>query len=134
MNFSDIELPSNKKFGIFFGGIFAIISAYFFVKSHVLIGSIFIGLSIIFALLAFTKSEALLPLNKLWMRFGLLLGLIVSPIVLGLIFFLIFMPIGLLMRLFGRDELRLKTKSAASYWKEREPSSSPAADSFKNQF
>ena len=133
MKFPDIELPSNRKFGLFFAAIFAIASAYFITEDSHTIAWLFAGSAIVFAVLALTQSDILLPLNKLWMRFGLLLGMIVSPIVLGAIFFVIFTPIGFLMRLFGRDELRLKRTSAASYWKVREPSG-PSADSFKNQF
>ena len=86
----------------------------------------------IFLLITLIKSDALLPLNKLWMRFGLLLGMIVSPIVLGVIFFGLFTPIAMLMRLSGRDELRLKFTQKASHWISRgEPIKS---ESFKHQF
>ena len=133
MKFSDIELPSNKKFGLFFASIFTIVSAYCFIESIHTTAWIFFGLACIFALIGLLKPKILQPLNKLWMRFGLLLGMIVSPIVLGVIFFVMFTPIGLLMRFFGRDELRLKVRGAPSFWKVREPSG-PASDSFKNQF
>jgi len=75
--------------------------------------------SIVFFLITFFKAEILTPLNKLWMKFGLVLGMIVSPIVMGAIFFIIFTPIGILMRLFGRDELHLKFKKSYSYWNRR---------------
>ena len=78
------------------------------------------------------KADLLHPLNKLWMRFGLLLGMIVSPIVLGAIFFLLFTPIAVLMRLFGRDELRLRFKKQSSHWIKREKETQ--SQSFKNQF
>ena len=78
------------------------------------------------------KSDALLPLNKLWMYFGILLGMIVSPIVLGIVFFGLFTPIAMFMRLSGRDELRLKLTQKASHWISRsEPIKS---ESFKHQF
>ena len=79
------------------------------------------------------KAELLLPLNKLWMSLGLLLGMIVSPIVLGIIFFGMFTPISQLMKLFGRDELRLKLKNRGSHWRLKELTSTPP-ESFKNQF
>ena len=80
----------------------------------------------------YVDKEALLPLNKLWMQFGLLLGMIVSPIILGLIFFGLFTPIAMLMRISGRDELRLKLTEKASHWISRgEPIKS---ESFKQQF
>ncbi len=133
MNFSSIELPSNRKFGVFFAGIFSLTSGYFFYQNAVSIAWVSAGLAFMFLFLAFIRPELLLPLNKLWMGLGFLLGMIVSPIVLGAIFFLIFTPIGLLMRLVGRDELRLKPIISSSYWKVRNPKG-PTADSFKNQF
>ena len=88
--------------------------------------------SLILLVLSVVKAEILLPLNKLWMRFGLFLGMIVSPIVLGAIFFGLFMPIAFLMRFTGRDELRLKFYKKPSHWiVRREPIKS---ESFKNQF
>ena len=60
--------------------------------------------------------KILLPLNKLWMKIGILLGMIVSPIIMGLIFFGIFTPIAFFMRLFGRDELRLRFKKKETHW------------------
>ena len=92
----------------------------------------FIAAAVIFLLVTLTKSDALLPLNKLWMRFGLLLGMIVSPIVLGVIFFGLFTPIATLMRLSGRDELRLKYTQRASHWISREEPIK--SESFKRQF
>ena len=73
------------------------------------------------------------PFNKLWFKFGLLLGKIISPIVLGLIFFVIITPVGLLMRLAGRDELQLKLNDSHTHWKIRSPVG-PQPDSFKNQY
>ena len=93
---------------------------------------LFSATSLIFLVFTLVKDELLLPFNKLWMRFGLLLGIIVSPIVLGIIFFGLFMPIATLMRVSGRDELKLKFSGKASHWISRsEPIKS---DSFKNQF
>ena len=133
MKFSDIELPSNRKIGFFFSVVFLLLAAYFFSADSANWAAIFIFLSLVFSLVAITKPALLLPLNKLWMRLGLLLGMIVSPIVLGLIFFLIFTPVGFFMRLAGRDELLLKFKSANSYWKPRQEHSD-YSDSFKHQF
>ena len=88
--------------------------------------------SIVFFLITFFKADILRPLNKLWMSFGLFLGMIVSPIVMGAIFFIIFTPIGILMRLFGRDELLLKFKVKPSYWTNR--NEDIHSNSFRNQF
>jgi len=128
-----VQLPSNKKFGLFFSFVFAIISAYFLYINFVLISTIFFSLGLIFFILALIKPNSLLPFNKIWMNFGLLLGSIVSPIIMGIIFFGLFTPIGFLMRIFGRDELRLKVKLASSYWKIRDPQAD-VSQSFKNQF
>tara|TARA_B100000686_G_scaffold316156_1_gene363707 strand:- start:375 stop:629 length:255 start_codon:yes stop_codon:yes gene_type:complete len=79
-------------------------------------------------------SELLLPLNILWFRLGIILGKIISPIVIGLIFFFIITPIALLGRLMGRDELKLKrNKVSETYWVERKPVG-PDPKTFKNQF
>jgi len=132
MKFSEIELPSNRKFGFFFTFVFGLAAAYFYYSANVSWAYVFIGSASIFLVVTFVMSDALLPLNKLWMRFGLLLGMIVSPIVLGIIFFGLFTPIAMLMRLSGRDELRLKFSHKVSYWITRsEPIKS---ESFKHQF
>ena len=132
MKFSEIELPSNRKFGIFFTFVFALAAAYFYNSDIMTWAYLFSATSLIFLVITLVKDELLLPLNKLWMRFGLLLGIIVSPIVLGVIFFGLFTPIAMLMRLSGRDELKLKFSRKASHWISRsEPIKS---GSFKNQF
>ena len=132
MKFSEIELPSNRKFGIFFTFVFAVAAAYFYNSDIMTCAYLFSVTSLVFLAVTLVKDELLLPFNKLWMRFGLLLGIIVSPIVLGIIFFGLFMPIATIMRVSGRDELKLKFSRKASYWISRsEPIKS---DSFKNQF
>jgi len=131
-HFAEIELPSNRKFGFFFTFVFAVAAAYFYYLANVSWAYVFIGAASIFLLVTLIKSDALLPLNKLWMRFGLLLGIVVSPIVLGIIFFGLFTPIAMLMRLCRRDELRLKFSHKVSHWTTRsEPIKS---ESFKQQF
>ena len=132
MNFSEIELPSNRKFGLFFTFVFAVAAAYFYYAENIVWTYAFVVASLIFLLITLIKSDALLPLNKLWMRFGLLFGMIVSKIVLGIIFFGLFMPIAVLMRLGGRDELSLQFSQKASHWKTRSEQIEP--ESFKNQF
>lgn len=132
MKFSDIELPSNKKFGFFFTFVFAILAFYFLFIDSILWAQALAILAVLFLLITVTIPQVLLPLNKLWMRFGLLLGMIVSPIVLGIIFFGLVTPYGVVMRMFGRDELRLKFTKKSSHWISR--SESIKSDSFKNQF
>lgn len=132
MKFSEIELPSNQKFGFFFTFVFVTAATYFYYSENIIWTRAFFAAALAFLLVTLIKSDALLPLNKLWMRFGLILGMIVSPIVLGVIFFGLFTPIAMLMRLSGRDELRLKYAQKASHWISRgEPIKS---ESFKHQF
>ena len=87
MKYTKIELPSNKKFGFFFTVAFLIIASYFFLSDRILISYVFFVFTAILLLITFINEHALLPLNKLWMRFGHLIGTIISPIVLGVIFF-----------------------------------------------
>ena len=132
MKIPEIELPSNRKFGFFFTFVFSLAAAYFFYSVEITWAYAFIIAALIFLVVTLLKSDALLPLNKLWMRFGFLLGIIVSPIVLGMIFFGMFMPIAFFLRLKGRDELRLKFNNKSSHWISR--SKQIESDSFKQQF
>ena len=132
MNTYSYELPSNRNFGYFFTLVFAIAATYFYYAANIFWTYVFVAAASIFLLITLIKSDVLLPLNKLWMRFGFLLGIIVSPIVLGIIFFGLFTPIAILMRISRRDELRLKFTRKASHWISRnEPIKS---ESFKQQF
>jgi hypothetical protein len=132
MNLSNIELPSNRKFGFFFSVIFFVTFCYFYIQGNATTAYIFAFLTVLFLVITTFKAHILSPLNRLWMRLGLLLGIIISPIVLGAIFFIMFTPLALLMRLAGRDELRLSFSQQASHWIKRD--TSPQADSFKQQF
>ena len=119
MNFSDVKLPSNKKFGLFFTFVFSLSSTYFYKATNVSWAYTCGAASLIFLFCTLVKDSILLPLNKLWMRFGLLISMIVSPIVLGIIFFGLVTPYALVMKMFGRDELRLKIKKNQTNWKKR---------------
>lgn len=130
--FDKIQLPSNYKFGLFFTTVFFISSSYFYIRDFNYAFYAFMALGIIFLLITFIKAEILRPLNRMWMILGMSLGMIVSPIILGVIFFLIFSPIGILMRLFGRDELHLQQKNKSSFWINREQNNQP--NSYKFQF
>mgnify|MGYP006084535943 CR=1 FL=1 len=132
MKFSEEKLPSNKKFGYFFTLIFALVTTYFFINSIESWAFFFGTVVVIFFVSTVIKPNVLLPLNKLWMRFGLLLGMIVSPLVLGIIFYGLFTPIAFLMRLSGRDELCLKFKNKTSHWISRDESIQ--RESFRRQF
>ena len=121
-------LPSNRNFGIVFTIVFLIISFWPILKGgDARYWSLII--SFIFFILALINSKILTPLNKTWMKFGRLLGKVVSPIVMGFIFFFVVTPIGLIMRLFRKDLLNLKKNNKKSYWIERKSKSE-----MKNQF
>jgi energy-coupling factor transporter transmembrane protein EcfT len=132
MKFSDVKLPSNKKFGLFFTFVFALAAAYFYKATNFSLAYTFSLVSLIFLFFTIVKDDLLLPLNKLWMWFGFILGIIVSPIVFGIIFFGLFTPISLIMKLSGRDELRLKFNNKSSHWISRSESIKP--ENFKQQF
>jgi hypothetical protein len=128
---STTALPSNKKFGWFFSGITALFCAYFYHEAKEMTAVILGFTSILFALLATVAPNFLEPLNKIWFALGVLLGKIVSPIVLGMIFFFIITPVAVVTRVFGRDELLIKKRQVQSYWIDKEAAD---PDTFKNQF
>ena len=125
----DVKIGSNRSFGIVFFAVFLIIAIYPLINSGELrLWSLII--SIIFLVLGLVNSKILNPLNKYWFKFGIFLGKIISPFVMGIIFFLVVTPIGLLMRLLNKDLLNLKFNNSHSYWIEKtEPKSK-----MKNQF
>jgi hypothetical protein len=132
MKILEIELPSNRKFGFFFTLVFAVFAVFFFYFANMILAYAFLATSSILLFITLIKADFLLPLNKIWMQFGLLIGMIVSPIVLGIIFFGLVTPYGVSMKMFGRDELKLKFTKRLSYWITRiEPIKS---ESFKRQF
>ena len=113
-------MSSNRNFGFVFFIVFLIISLWPLQhEGQIRIWSIVI--SLIFLILSLMNSKLLTPLNQLWSRFGLLLGNIVAPIVMGLVFFLVVTPIGIVMRIMGKDLIRKKlNKNSKSYWIKRE--------------
>jgi len=128
------KLPSNRSFGFLFAGVFSLLSAYAGYHGASLTAVyVWLGAGLVVALITLFLPELLTPFNKGWFLLGELMGKVVSPLVLGVIFFLLITPIALITRLFGRDELRLKRANANSYWIDRKPPG-PAGDSFKNQF
>ena len=136
MKTSELELPTNKKFGFFFTAIFLIATTYFYINNAS--SSVVSTLSVVslsFLVATLVNPDLLLPLNRLWMRFGLLLGMIISPIVMGIIFFGLFTPMSLTMRLFRRDELRLRFRNKKTHWILRDfPDGDELSDSFKRQY
>jgi hypothetical protein len=128
-----VQGSSNRSFGLVFAVVFALIGLVPLVFGGVVrLWAIMLAGAFLLAALAFPR--VLAPFNRLWMRFGLLLHRIVSPVVLGIMFFGVITPIGLVMRLLGKDPLRLHLdKAAGSYWIERTPPG-PAPETFKDQF
>ena len=122
-------LPTNRNFGIVFTIVFLIISFWPLLKNgDIRYWSLIIAF--IFFILALINSKILTPLNKAWMKFGLILGKIVSPLVMGIIFFFVVTPIGLLMKLLQKDLLNLKFNKNKTYWIEK----SGPKSKMKNQF
>jgi len=122
-------LPTNRNFGIVFTIVFLIISFWPLLKN----GEIRywpLIISFIFFVLAIINSKILTPLNKVWMKFGLILGKIVSPLVMGVIFFFVVTPTGIIMRLFGKDLLNLKKNNKNTYWLKKNNQN----NNMKNQF
>ena len=110
-----IKLPSNRNFGLVFCIIFFVISLWPILNQNEFRYWAFF-ISLIFLILAILNSKILTPLNKIWLYFGIALGKLVSPILMGFIFFLVVTPIGIIMRLLGKDILNLKKKNKGSYW------------------
>ena len=126
---SDIKIGSNRSFGVVFFIFFLFISLYPLINDgEVRLWSLLI--SLIFLVLGIFKSKILTPLNKVWFKFGILIGSVISPIIMGIIFFLIVTPIGLFMRAIGKDLLNLKYNNNKSYWIEKNGPKSK----MKNQF
>ena len=125
----EIKISSNRSFGIVFFIVFLLIATYPLLNDgHLRIWSLII--SVIFLVLGLLNSKTLYPLNKIWFKFGIFLGKIISPLVMGLIFFTVVTPIGLFMRLLNKDLLSLKFNKKKTYWIEKnEPISK-----MKNQF
>ena len=127
---SKIKISSNRSFGLVFFVVFLIV-ALWPLKSGEDITIWSLALSIIFFSLGILNSKLLTPLNKLWFKFGILLGSIVSPIVMGIVYFLVVTPIGLFMRLLGKDLLKKdKVKNVSTYWIKRDKQKS----TMKKQF
>ena len=129
MKNNNIKISSNRSFGIVFFVVFLLISIYPLINDkEIRVWSLII--SLFFLILGLINSNILTPLNKIWFRFGILLGSFVSPIVMGLVFFLVVTPISLLMKLFGKDVLNLKKSNCKSYWIEKSGPKSRMKDQF----
>ena len=129
MKKDNIKISSNRSFGIVFFIFFLIVSLYPMLnENEIRLWALII--SVIFLVLGLINSIILTPLNKSWYKFGILLGKIVSPIVMGVVFFLVVTPISLIMKLFGKDILNIKKNKKQTYWIEKNGLKSK----MKNQF
>ena len=125
----EIKISSNRSFGVVFFVVFLLIALYPLINNgEVRLWSLIT--SIVFLTLGLLNSKFLNPFNKLWFKFGIILGKIISPLVMGIIFFLVVTPTGLLMRLFRKDILSLKYNQNSTYWIEKKGPKSK----MKNQF
>ena len=125
----DVKISSNRSFGLVFFIVFLLIAFYPLInQGEIRIWSVLI--SLLFLILGIINSKILTPLNKVWFKFGIFLGKLISPVVMGIIFFLVVTPIAFLMRILKKDLLNLKFNKNSSYWIEKtDPKST-----MKNQF
>ena len=126
---NEIKIGSNKSFGIVFFFVFLVVSIYpLFFDGNLRLWSLIV--SLLFLVLGLINSRILTPLNRLWFKFGMFLGKFISPIIMGLVFFIVVTPTGLIMRAFKKDLLNLKKKDTKSYWIKRDKFKSD----MRNQF
>ena len=124
-----IKIPSNRNFGIVFFGFFLVIALFPLIKDgNIRIWAII--LAIIFLILGLFNSSILKPLNKVWFKFGILLGNFISPIVMGIVFFGVVTPTSLIMKILGKNLLGLKKNNKKSYWIEKSSIKSKMRDQF----
>ena len=129
MNYKDIKIGSNRSFGVVFFVVFLLIGLWPILKGNELrIWAIVI--SLIFLILGILNSKILTPFNKVWFRFGIFLCNFISPIIMGIVFFLVVTPTGLIMKLFRKDLINLRKNNSSTYWIEKKDIKS----SMKNQF
>lgn len=129
LNIDSNKIPSNRSFGFFFSLVFFIVAIYPLLnQGEPRMWSMII--SILFLFLGLLNSKILKPLSKIWLKFGILLGKIVSPVIMGGIFFLLVTTIGFIMRVFKKDLLNLKYNKNKSYWIKKTDSKSNMKDQF----
>jgi len=126
---SDVKISSNRSFGVVFFIVFLLIALYPVInKEEIRVWSLIV--SLIFLVLGLLNSKILYPLNQIWFKFGVFLGRIISPLIMAIIFFFVVTPIGLLMKILGKDLLNLKYNNHKTYWIEKTGPKSK----MKNQF
>ena len=120
---------SNRSFGLVFFVVFLLIALYPILNDNT-VNIVLLVTSIVFLILGLVNSKLLSPLNFLWFKFGILIGKLISPLIMGFIFFLVVTPIGLLMKLFRKDLLNLKFNNKETYWIKKEPEKLNMKDQF----
>ena len=129
----EIKVSSNRSFGMVFTLVFLVVGIWQ-ISTGKSLGWYFFASAILFFILTITFPYLLGPFNRVWFKFGLLLGQAVNPVILGLVFFLVVTPIGIVRRLLGKDSLHLKPKpNLKSYWIDRN-SAGPKLGSMTKQF
>ena len=127
---SKIKISSNRNFGLVFFIVFLMLS-FWPITNGGEIRIWLVTISLIFLILGLMNSKLLTPLNQLWFKFGTILGAIIAPIVMGIIFFLIVTPIGLIMNILGKDLLQKRyDKNKKSYWIKRDKHTSTMKQQF----
>ncbi len=126
---SDVKISSNRSFGVVFFVVFLLIALYPVINNEeIRVWSLIV--SLVFLVLGLLNSKILNPLNQIWFKFGVLLGRIISPFIMAIIFFFVVTPIGLIMRTLGKDILNLRYNTKKTYWIEKTGPKSK----MKNQF
>jgi uncharacterized membrane protein YedE/YeeE len=128
------KLPSERSFGMLFTACFLLAGCYVLYKAHsTLLGIILIVVGVLFLIITILSPNLLASMNRAWFMLGILLGKIVNPLVLGVVFFIVITPIAVIMKLAGRDTLGLQKRRVNTYWIDRIPVG-PDSQSFNNQF
>jgi hypothetical protein len=128
-----VESSSDRSFGLVFAGFFALLAGYHWWRGGSL-WLLWLAIAALFLALGLAWPHVLAPLNRLWGKFGHLLGRVVTPVVMGLMFFLVMTPLAVLMRILGKDPLRLRDPSGTgSYWIVRQPPG-PPGETLRDQF
>ena len=124
-----IKISSNRSFGLLFFVVFLIVSLWPLThEGSIRIWSVIV--SAVFLILGLINSRLLTPLNVLWFKLGMILGAIISPIVMGIVFFVVITPIGLIMKIIGKDLLNNKYNNNKSYWINRDKTKSTMKQQF----
>jgi Saxitoxin biosynthesis operon protein SxtJ len=128
----EAKLGSNRSFGLVFAGFFTLVSLWPLLH-HAPLRLWALGLALVFLIVALFAADWLAPLNRVWFKIGLALNAVVSPIILGVLYFAVVVPFGLILRWRGHDPLRLKQSDAETYWIVRDPAG-PQAGAMTKQF